>query len=303
MAAVIPAPGSPGAGPSGPAATERALLGCWLLGGRRYKRLKDKDLFETVEEVWDRQTLLAAYEVMRRLRLDRFAGVLSAGKEARVYRAVGRDGREYAVKIYLTVTAEFRKSIQKYLLGDPRFENVDTSSTKKLFFAWARKEFRNLKRMYEAGVRVPRPYLVHQNIIVMEFLGRDGLRAPTLHEIRHEIDPELAEQLAWEALGQYTRIYCCARLVHADYSEYNLVYLDGQLYVIDVAQAVSLEHPNAGDFLRHDVENIYRFFVKQLGVELPEPEELLERVRACQTQCPEKQKEEQGGREQRYQAS
>ncbi|HIP65893.1 MAG TPA: serine protein kinase RIO, partial [Pyrodictium sp.] len=26
-------------------------------------------MFETVEEVWDRQTLLAAYEVMRRLRI------------------------------------------------------------------------------------------------------------------------------------------------------------------------------------------------------------------------------------------
>ncbi|WP_236698141.1 serine protein kinase RIO [Pyrodictium occultum] len=275
---------------------ERGVAG---LGGRRYKRLKDKDLFETVEEVWDRQTLLAAYEVMRRLRLDRFAGVLSAGKEARVYRAVGRDGREYAVKIYLTVTAEFRKSIQKYLLGDPRFENVDTSNTKKLFFAWARKEYRNLRRMYEAGVRVPRPYLVYQNIIVMEFLGRGGLRAPTLHEIRHELDAELAERLAREALEQYMRIYCCARLVHADYSEYNLVYFDDRLYVIDVAQAVSLEHPNAQDFLRHDIENIYRFFALQLGVELPEPEELVRRVVACRTQCPGKERREDRGQGQR----
>ncbi|ABM81228.1 serine protein kinase RIO [Hyperthermus butylicus] len=250
-------------------------------------------MFETVEEVWDSQTLLAAYEVMRRLRIDRFAGVVSAGKEARVYRAIGRDGKEYAVKIYLTVTAEFRKSIQKYLLGDPRFEGVDISNTKKLFFAWARKEYRNLKRMWEAGVNVPRPYLVYQNIIVMEFLGRNGLRAPTLHEVKHELEPEEAEKLAWEAVDQYARIYCCARLVHADYSEYNLMLLDGKLYVIDVAQAVSLEHPNAEDFLRHDIENIYRFFHKQLGVELPEPQELLERVKQCRIQCVERKVEEE----------
>jgi len=258
--------------------------------GRR-KRLKDKDLFETVEEVWDRQTLLAAYEVMRRLRIDRFAGVVSAGKEARVYRAIGRRGEEYAVKIYLTVTAEFRKSIQKYLLGDPRFRNVDTSNTKKLFFAWARKEFRNLKRMYEAGVSVPRPYLVYQNIIVMEFIGRDGLRAPTLREAAPELDEGELERLAWEALEQYRRIYCCARLVHADYSEFNLMYLDGRLYVIDVAQAVSLEHPNAEDFLRHDVSNIYRFFAKEYGVELPPPEELVGWVKRCETRCPERREE------------
>jgi RIO kinase 1 len=261
--------------------------------GRRGKRLRDKDLFETVEEVWDRQTLLAAYEVMRRLRLDRFAGVVSAGKEARVYRAIGRDGKEYAVKIYLTVTAEFRKSIQKYLLGDPRFRSVDTSNTKKLFFAWARKEYRNLRRMYEAGVRVPRPYLVYQNIIVMEFIGRGGLRAPTLREAYRELEPEELEELAWEALEQYRRIYCCARLVHADFSEFNLLVYEGRLYVIDVAQAVSLEHPNAEEFLRHDIWNIHRFFAREAGIGLPGVEELVGWVTRCsEARCPERRGEE-----------
>lgn len=229
---------------------------------------------------------------MRRLRLDRFAGVVNAGKEARVYRAIGRDGREYAVKIYLTVTAEFRRSIYKYLLGDPRFRNVDVSNTKKLFFAWARKEFRNLKRMYESGVNVPRPYLVYQNVIVMEFLGSNGVRAPTLHEIKQVLRSEFSEdeirRLALEALEQYRRIYCCARLIHADYSEYNLVLYNDQLYVIDVAQAISLDHPNAEDFLAHDVENIYRFFGKELSVDLPPVEELVEQVKACgDIACPE----------------
>ena len=265
---------------------------------RRERRLKDRDMFETVEEVWDRQTLLAAYEVMRRLRLDRFAGVVSSGKEARVYRAVGRDGREYAVKIYLTVTAEFRKSIQKYLLGDPRFRGVDTSNSKKLFFAWARKEYRNLRRLYEAGVRVPEPVLVYQNIVVMEFIGRDGLRAPSLREAAPELEPEELEQLAWEAVRQYRRALCCAGLVHADYSEFNLLLLDGRLYVIDVAQAVVLDHPNALDFLRHDVENIYRFFAREWGVELPEPGQLLRMVTGCSREtggekgCPEQRRVE-----------
>ncbi|RUM48161.1 MAG: serine protein kinase RIO [Hyperthermus sp.] len=222
---------------------------------------------------------------MRRLRLDRFAGVVSAGKEARIYRAIDRQGRSYAVKIYLTATAEFRKSIWKYLLGDPRFSGIDTSNTKKLFFAWARKEYRNLLRMYEAGVRVPKPYLVYKNIVVMEFIGKDGLRAPLLREIARELSREEAVMLAKEALKQYELIYCCARLVHADYSEYNLMYLDGRLYVIDVAQAVSLDHPNSSLFLHHDLENIHRFFSRQLKIELPEVEELERWVTSCQRKC------------------
>ncbi len=224
---------------------------------------------------------MAAYEVMRRLRLRRFAGVVSAGKEARVYRAVGRDGRDYAVKIYLTVTAEFRKSIQKYLLGDPRFHNVDVSNTKKLFFAWARKEFRNLKRMWEAGVPVPRPYLVYQNIIVMEFIGRDGLRAPLLHEVYRELSDQELYEIYRQAVEAYRRILCRAKLVHADYSEYNIMVLDDKIYVIDVAQAVSIEHPNAEDFLLHDVENIHRFFAREAGLDIPGPKEILEEVKNC----------------------
>jgi len=247
---------------------------------RKKKLVKDKDYFETVEEVWDTKTLLAAYEVMRRLKLDRFAGVVSAGKEARVYRAIGRNGEEYAVKIYLTATAEFRKSIQKYLLGDPRFSGVDVSSTKKLFAAWARKEYRNLMRMYECGVAVPKPYLVYQNIVVMEFIGRSGLRAPLLQEIYSEIDVEEAREIYRQVVENYRRIYCCARLVHADFSEFNLMYLDGRVYVIDVAQAVAVDHPNSSDFLKQDVRNIYRFFSRKLGLELEE-KQVLEAITNC----------------------
>ncbi|MET1129064.1 MAG: serine protein kinase RIO [Thermoproteota archaeon] len=258
---------------------------------RELKRLKDKDLYETVEEVWDSQTLMAAYEIMRRLKIDRFAGVISAGKEARVYRAVGRDGTEYAVKIYLTATAEFRKSIQKYLLGDPRFENVDISNTKKLFFAWARKEYRNLKRMYEAGVSVPKPYLVYQNIVVMEFIGREGYRAPLLHEVYKELSENELRSIFKALIDEYRKMLCCAKLVHADFSEYNVMYMDGRLYIIDVAQAVALEHPNSKEFLEHDVNNIYRFFARQAKIDVPEPKELLEEVSACgKIECSKKDK-------------
>ncbi len=236
--------------------------------------------------MWDYQTLMAAYEVARRLKIVRFAGVVSAGKEARVYRAIGKGGVEYAVKIYLTATAEFRKSIYKYIMGDPRFEGVDLSNTKKLFFAWARKEYRNLRRMYDACVSVPRPYLVYQNIIVMEFIGEGGRRAPLLKEVYEELDEEELMDVYRQVVENVKRIYCCARLVHADLSEYNIMYLHGKVYIIDVAQAVDLNHPLAEQFLAHDIGNIHRFFAEEAGLEIPGPEEILRQVTSCEdVQC------------------
>ena len=58
------------------------------------------------------------------------------------------------------------------------------------------------------------------------------------------------------------QMYIRCRLVHADLSEYNLLWhpRTHQFYVIDVSQAVELEHPNAIQFLKQDIMNVTRFF-------------------------------------------
>jgi len=70
---------------------------------------------------------------------------------------------------------------------------------------------------------------------------------------------------------QYMKtMYKDCLLVHADLSEYNLLWWQDQLYVIDVAQAVDAMHPRAMQFLLRDcrtvseVDNIYSFLL--LGV-------------------------------------
>jgi RIO kinase 1 len=48
--------------------------------------------------------------------------------------------------------------------------------------------------------------------------------------------------------------------VHADLSEYNILYHNSQLYIIDVGQSVEHDHPSAFDFLRSDLKNVEEFF-------------------------------------------
>ena len=66
------------------------------------------------------------------------------------------------------------------------------------------------------------------------------------------------------------RMYHRCKLVHADLSEYNILYHDTHLYVIDVSQSVEHDHPHAFDFLRSDIKNVEEFFgrygVKCLGL-------------------------------------
>ncbi|KAI5190481.1 RIO kinase 1 [Nematocida sp. AWRm77] len=59
------------------------------------------------------------------------------------------------------------------------------------------------------------------------------------------------------------RLYRECGLVHADLSEYNLLYWKKIVYVIDVGQSVEFDHPSAQEFLRMDIANITAFFSRQ----------------------------------------
>ena len=246
---------------------------------RRFK-IKDKELIETVEEVFDSITLESLYRVLRAVGIRRFYGVVSSGKEARIYRAVDREGNELAVKIYLTFTSEFKKGIWKYIIGDPRFENARVTSTKSLMYLWARKEFKNLQKMYKAGVRVPKPVFVYNNIVVMEFIGQKGQRAPLLKEVN--LEPDDAVHILHKIVLYMQTIYCKAKLVHADLSEFNIMLPNlREPVIIDVAQAVSIEHPNSRMFLEKDIVNIRRYFVKEVGLKVRSEEYLFKVVTSC----------------------
>ena len=220
----------------------------------------------TIEEVFDQATRMVVYHLLNSGILYEVHGVVNAGKEARVYWGKNKEGKDLAVKIYLTASAEFKKGMLKYIEGDYRFKGVK-HDTRSLIFTWAQKEFRNLEQASRAKVRVPKPIAVKNNVVVMEFIGKDGVNAASLKE-QAPSDPEAV----YEVLLTYVeRLYRKAELVHGDLSEYNIMMWKGKPVIFDVAQAVPTSHPMAEFFLRRDLTNLNRFFsrldVKVLSVD------------------------------------
>jgi len=173
----------------------------------------------------------------------------------------------------LTTSAEFRKGIVKYLSADPRFSGKVPGTTRRLYSMWARKEYGNYMRMYEAGVSVPRPLAVYENVLVMDFIGSEGTPAPLLKD--SELDLEKLREIFDGIIDDLKKMVLKARLVHGDLSEYNVMIWEGRHYIIDVSQAVTLDHPNAVEYLYRDLNNIVRFFGRK-GLEVPTPQKLAE---------------------------
>jgi RIO kinase 1 len=122
-------------------------------------------------------------------------------------------------------------------------------------------------------VRVPKPIAVKNNVVVMEFIGEEGVNASSLKEQAPD-DPEKV----YEVLLTYVkRLYRKADLVHGDLSEYNIMMWKGKPVVFDVAQAVPTSHPMAEFFLRRDLTNVNRFF-RRLGVKVLSVDEAYEKV-------------------------
>ncbi len=232
------------------------------------KRSEDQ---QVVEDVFDKATKMALYRLINRGALQTLIGVVKAGKESRVYWGKKADDTDVAVKIYLTVAADFRRRLP-YIQGDPRFTEVGRG-IRNIVDVWAKKEYRNLTEAYKAGVKVPQPFNLNRNVLIMQFIGEEGTPAPTLKEVE-----KVTLRDYRNVTEQITLLYQKAELVHADLSEYNIFKWGSEVILFDFGSAVSKEHPNADEFLRRDLENLNRFFSKK-GVKTQNTQTLLKKVK------------------------
>ena len=233
------------------------------------KRSED---YQVIEEVFDKSTLMVIYGFMNKGVIDEIHGVVNAGKEARVYWGKDTQGNELAIKIYLTSSAEFKKGMIPYIEGDPRFAHV-RKDTRSLIYTWAQKEYKNLQRAKEAGVNVPEALAVQKNVLIMNFIGKNGKRAPLMKETTIE-DPEKVFKIL---LTYMKRLYSKGGLVHADLSEYNVMMWKKKPVIFDVAQSVLIKHPMANKFLRRDIENLHKYFNRKVP-DIPSVDEMYERI-------------------------
>jgi len=124
---------------------------------------------------------------------------------------------------------------------------------------WKNAEVDALFRLANVGVRVPKPYLVHEGVLLME-LVRDahGDPAPRVNDVT----PTPDQARAWHSfmIKQIVRMLC-AGLIHGDLSEFNvLLDADGPV-IIDLPQAVNAAgNNNAFAMLERDVNNMRSSF-------------------------------------------
>lgn len=220
-------------------------------------RVKDKGDRETHELVLDARTKTVLYKLISTERVKTIYGCVSTGKEANVYYSQNSAGDEFALKVFKTSILVF-KDRDRYVVGEFRFRRgYSKGNPRKMVAKWAEKEVRNLKRIAQAGIPCPEPIYQKQNVIMMQFLGSDGVPAPRLKDVIFESS---VVDFYRETVNLLRKMYQDCKLVHADFSEYNLLYWNDQVYVIDVSQAVEHDHPHALDFLRRDCLNINDFF-------------------------------------------
>jgi RIO kinase 1 len=215
-------------------------------------RIKDMDQLKVRQDVFDEVTLLALYKLVHKGWLTAVGGSISTGKEANVFFGERGDD-DLAIKIYRIRTANFN-AMSEYLIGDRRFSNI-RKTRKDIVFTWTKKEFSNLNRAHDADLPVPLPLVWDRNILVMEFLGEDERPYPQIRNVELP-DPDTVYN---EIISFMKTLYQKAELVHADLSEFNILFYD-RPYVIDMGQAVTRDHPKAWSFLARDITNVNRYF-------------------------------------------
>jgi len=241
-----------------------------------YPRRKEKkrQMFDSseaqkaVENVLDDSTMDALLKAADRNLIDRMHGIIESGKESAILLADTSEGLA-AVKIYMKRAGAFRE-MHQYLRGDKRFRNLK-KDRKAVVDAWARKEFKNLKKASDT-VRCPEVYGLQENVLVMEFIGEEFSPYPKLKDVNIENPDQALKQ----SLNQMKALWEEEKIVHGDLSEYNILVEGDELVWIDFSQGVHESHPEALTLLERDIENVVNFFRSQ-GADL-EMEEALNSV-------------------------
>src|SRR5215207_3791206 len=201
--------------------------------------------------------------------LDELLCGIKTGKEASVFLGKNPDGF-VAVKMYTDLRVRSFKRDASYregrFIGDTRIEKAIEQGSQKGLDAhqilWVQEEFRQMKHLYEHGVRVPKAIAVNGISLVMEFIGdENGNPAPRISDLKME--KAEAEEAFRQSVQNLKRIVQSGR-VHGDYSTFNILWHNERAVVIDFPQVIEFKNnSNANAFLERDVNSLCKSFRKQ----------------------------------------
>jgi RIO kinase 1 len=201
--------------------------------------------------------------------------MVRSGKEASVYCCTAHPdtGAEYlAAKVYrprmfrsLKNDAIYRQSRLQHdregrVVRNVRRFDAGHKGRALQVKSWIEYEFETQRLLYESGANVPRPVSQIGNAVLMEYIGDVGDPAPLLKEVRltrHE-----ARSL-FDRTMRNIRLFLACNRIHGDLSEFNILYWQGNISIIDFAQAVDpRQNPAVFSLLLCDVERVCNSFAR-----------------------------------------
>jgi RIO kinase 1 len=204
---------------------------------------------------------------------------VKGGKEANVYACIANPASGFdrlAAKLYRERMLRSLKNDAVYKVGrtirDREGKQVRNSRERRAiinksgygqevdFMMWVGTEFSTQTLLYEAGADVPKPVAQHGHSILMEFIGNEYGAAPALNETslaRDEAEP------LFERVLENVRIMLDHHLIHGDLSAYNILYWEGDIWLIDFPQAVEARsNPHAYEILERDIIRVSEYFAR-----------------------------------------
>ncbi len=198
--------------------------------------------------------------------VDEVLSRLMSGKEADVF--VVRCGDEVrCAKVYKeAMQRSFKKAAQyqegRKVRNSRRARAMEKGSKfgrEQQEKVWQSAEVEALRRLADAGVRVPRTYGMLEGVLLMELVtDENGDVAPRLGEVVMEAEQAREDH---RLMIRYIVRMLCAGLIHGDLSEFNVLVDEDGPVIIDLPQAVdAAANNNARAILERDVNNMRRYY-------------------------------------------
>lgn len=201
--------------------------------------------------------------------LDELICGIKTGKEASVFLGKNSDGF-VAVKIYTDLRVRSFKRDASYregrFIGDARIQKAIEQGSQTGLNAhqilWVQEEFRQMKHLYQHGVKVPKAIAVNGISLIMEFIGdENGNPAPRISDLK--LNQDEAEEAFSQSIQNLKQIVESGR-VHGDYSTFNILWQAEKAVIIDFPQVIEFKNnPDANAFLERDIHSLCKSFMKQ----------------------------------------